>query len=124
MNITDMIEKVKKHPDFQNAGMILCHNGVMRNSSKDGKPVSELIVTYDRKKLEEVCSRMKERPGIIEVLCEVREGTLQPGDDIMFVVVAGDFRENVFPVLIDTVDLVKRDVTRKREILGGNCNDD
>ena len=33
----------------------------------------------------------------------------------MYVVVAGDFRENVFAALMDAVNLIKRDVTRKVE---------
>ena len=58
---------------------------------------------------------MKERQGIIEVLAEVKEGTLLPGDDIMYVVVAGDFRENVIEALMDTVNMIKKDVTKKSE---------
>ena len=116
MDLMEMIEKLKSHPEFHKAGMILCHNGVVRNSSRDGKPVSELIVTCDRERLDEMLAVMKERPGIIDVIAEVREGTLRPGDDIMLVAVAGDFRENVFPVLKEMVSRIKNDVTRKKEI--------
>jgi len=116
MNLMEMIEKLKSHPDFHKAGMILCHNGVVRNSSRDGKPVSELVVTRDRERLDEILSDMKKRPGIIDVIAEVREGALCPGDDVMLVAVAGDFRENVFPVLKEMVNMIKRDVTQKKEI--------
>jgi molybdopterin synthase catalytic subunit len=95
--------------------MILCHNGIVRGTSRDGKPVAELTVKADHHRLGEILVEMKARPGIIEVLAEVREGTLQVGDDVMYVVVAGDIRENVFPVLEDTVNTIKRDVTRKTE---------
>ena len=116
MNLMEMIEKLKSHPDFHKAGMILCHNGVVRNSSRDGKPVSELVVTRDRERLDEILSDMKKRPGIIDVIAEVREGALRPGDDVMLVAVAGDFRENVFPVLKEMVNMIKKDVTQKKEI--------
>jgi len=43
MDLTDMIKKVKSHPDYKKAGMILCHNGVVRETSRDGKPVSENV---------------------------------------------------------------------------------
>jgi molybdopterin synthase catalytic subunit len=115
MALMDLIAQVKAHPEYHRVGMILCHNGVARGTSRDGAPVTRLEVTADRARLGEILAEMKARPGIIEVLAEVREGTLQVGDDVMFVVVAGDFRENVFPVLMDTVNAVKRDVTRKRE---------
>ena len=115
MNLEDLIGRIKRHPDYGRVGMILCHNGVARGTSRDGAPVTRLEVTADRVRLGEILAEMKARPGIVEVLAEVREGTLAVGDDVMFVVVAGDFRENVFPVLMDTVNAVKRDVTRKRE---------
>ncbi len=115
MNLMDMILRVKSHPDYKNAGMILCHNGVVRNTSRDGTPVSELFVKVDRKRLEEILSEMKQREGIVEVLAQVKEGRLFPGDDIMLVVVAGDFRENVFQTLKDAVEAIKTEVTSKTE---------
>jgi molybdopterin synthase catalytic subunit len=116
MNIADMIERLKAHPDFHKAGMILCHNGVVRNSSRDGKPVRELTVRCDREKLSSIIAETKKRPGIIEVFAEVREGTLHPGDDVMLVAVAGDFRENVFSALMDAINMIKENVTSKTEI--------
>jgi molybdopterin synthase catalytic subunit len=116
MNLSDMLGAVKAHPNYKNAGMILCHNGVVRATSRDGKPVTELTVKVDRERLEEIIAEMKKRPGIIEVLAEVREGKLSVGEDVMLVAVAGDFRENVFPVLMDTVNAIKKDVTRKTEL--------
>lgn len=116
MNLTDMMKKVKNHPDYHKAGMILCHNGVVRGTSRGGHLVSELLVKADRQRLAGIIEEMKKRPGIIEVLAEVAEGKLRVGDDVMFVVVAGDFRENVFPVLMDTVNAIKKEVTKKTEV--------
>ncbi|MBN2254491.1 MAG: molybdenum cofactor biosynthesis protein MoaE [Deltaproteobacteria bacterium] len=115
MNIQEMIDQLKKHPDFHQAGMILCHNGVVRATSRDGAPVSELTVNADKKRLDEIVAAMKERPGIVDILAEVRDGTLSPGDDVMLIAVAGDIREHVFPVLQDMVNMLKRDVTHKTE---------
>jgi len=116
MNLQEMIDKVKMHPDYPKVGMILGHNGVVRSTSRDGKPVSELTVSVSRKPLQKIVDDIRQRPGIIEVLVEIREGKLYPGDDVMFVVVAGDFRENVFSALMDAVNRIKADVTRKVEI--------
>jgi molybdopterin synthase catalytic subunit len=55
-------------------------------------------------------------PGIVEVMVEVREGRLYPGEDIMYVVIAGDIREHVFAGLMAAVNLIKAEVTRKIEI--------
>lgn len=116
MDLSDMIRKVKEHPEYHKAGMILCHNGVVRETSRQGKRISRLVVKADSKRLAEIVAEMKKRLGIIEVLAQVNEGSLTAGDDIMFVVVAGDFRENVFPVLMEAVDLIKKDATQKREM--------
>ncbi|MEA3470317.1 MAG: molybdenum cofactor biosynthesis protein MoaE [Thermodesulfobacteriota bacterium] len=116
MDLMKMMEKMKAHPDFKKAGMVLVHNGVARNTSRDGRPVNELTVKADREMLKEIVSSAKKRPGIVEVLADVKEGTLRPGDDIMLVAVAGDYRENVFPVLMETVEKIKRSVTKKTEL--------
>ena len=116
MDLLEMIRKVKAHPTYHDAGMILCHNGIVRATSRDGKSVKELIVKVNRSRLAEIVAEMKKRPGIIEVLAEVREGKLGVGDDVMYIVVAGDFRENVFPALMDAVNMIKEQVTRKTEL--------
>jgi len=115
MELVEMIKKVKSHPDFHKAGMILCHDGVVRGTTRGGEPISELTVKANRPRLEEIVAEIKSRPGILEVLVEIREGLLHVGDDVMFVVVAGDIRENVFPALMDTVNRVKAEVTEKEE---------
>ena len=115
MDLSDLLKKIKSHPEYHNVGMILCHIGVVRATSRDGKPVTELDVHVDRNRLAEIIAEMKKRTGIVEILAEVREGKLMPGEDVMMVAVAGDFRENVFSVLMDTVNAIKKDVTRKTE---------
>jgi molybdopterin synthase catalytic subunit len=116
MSLMDLISKVKAHPDFARVGMILCHNGVVRGTTRGGRPVTELNVKADRARLAEIIVEMKGRPGIVEVLAEVREGKHRVGEDVMYVVVAGDIRENCFPALEDTVNAIKRDVTKKTEV--------
>jgi molybdopterin synthase catalytic subunit len=55
-------------------------------------------------------------PGIVEVLVDINEGRLKVGDEILFVAVGGDIRENVFNALIKVVDLIKKKASHKREI--------
>ena len=58
---------------------------------------------------------MHQRPGIVEVAVQLFEGYRRIGDDVMLVAVAGDIREHVFPVLEETVERLKREVTHKKE---------
>ena len=115
MNLAELVERVRKHRDFGKVGMMLCHNGVVRATSRDGSPVSEVTVRLDRKRLAEVLADIRAMPGIVEALAHVNEGTLQVGQDVMYVVVAGDFRENVFNAMIAAVNRIKADVTSKEE---------
>lgn len=115
MDLAAMVERIKARPDYNRVGMIVCHNGVVRGSSRDGKPVVRLEVAVDRKRLAEILAEMKGRKGIIDILAEVYEGELQVGDDIMNVVVAGDIRDNTFPVLTEMVTAIKRQVVVEKE---------
>jgi molybdopterin synthase catalytic subunit len=111
-----MIDSIKKHPDYHQAGMILCHNGVVRDASRDGRKVSGLTISVDHEKLRQVVETYKKKPGIVEILVEIAENKkLVVGDDVMFLVVAGDIRENVIAVLKDTLNAIKTTVTQKTE---------
>ncbi len=115
MGLAEMIERIKSHPNISEAGMILCHNGIVRETSRDGYPVKGIEIRVNEDRLASLLGEMRRRPGIVEVLAEVREGRLMVGEDIMWVVVAGDIRDNVFPVLMDTVDRIKKEVAKKVE---------
>jgi molybdopterin synthase catalytic subunit len=111
-----MIDTIKKHPDYHRAGMILCHNGVVRDTSRDGRKVSGLTLSVDHEKLRRVIETYKKKSGIVEILVEIAENTnLAVGDDVMLMVVAGDIRENVITVLSDTLNAIKTTVTQKTE---------
>jgi molybdopterin synthase catalytic subunit len=116
MNLNALIEKIKQHPDYQRVGMILCHNGVVRSTSRNGREVSGLTVAVDHEKLNRIIEAQKKRPGIVDVLVDIAENRLLAvGDDVMHLVVAGDIRDNVIPVLADILNAVKSDVTQKTE---------
>jgi molybdopterin synthase catalytic subunit len=115
-SIEDLIRKVKSRPDIHRAGMILCHNGIVRASDRSGsKQVRTLRVSPDRDKLKEIAAWGESQTGIIAVLIEAAEGELQIGDDLLYVVVAGDLREHVFETMRGVVDRVKADGVAKTE---------
>lgn len=116
MNLENMIKQVKSHPDYPEAGMILCHNGVVRKASREGQEVTGLSVQVDHEKLKEIVETQKKKKGIIEVLVDINENkTLGVGDDVMFIVVAGDIRENVIETLSETLNRVKSEATSKEQ---------
>jgi len=116
MDINLMLEAIKKHPDYEKVGMILCHNGVVRGTSRDGRAVEGLRVAVDHEKLAHIISEQKKIAGIVDIKVEIAEDRdLAVGDDVMLLLVAGDIRENVIAVLTDTLNLIKGTVTSKTE---------
>ncbi|UCD77391.1 MAG: molybdenum cofactor biosynthesis protein MoaE [Desulfobacterales bacterium] len=116
MDINKMIREIKKHPDFNRVGMVLCHNGVVRATSRDGRKVRGLRVAADHKRLKQILTEQKQKPGIIDIKVEIAENRdLAVGDDVMLLLVAGDIRENVIAVMTETLNLIKSSVTAKTE---------
>jgi molybdopterin synthase catalytic subunit len=116
MQITNMLNQIKRHPDFAKVGMILCHNGVVRATARDGRKIKGLKVTVNHEKLEQIISEQSQKSGIIDIQVNIVENkNLAVGDDIMHLIVAGDIRENVISVLKDTLDAIKMQATNKTE---------
>ncbi len=82
----------------------LVHNGIVRACPRgDHSPVNRVEVWVDQAKFE----------GIYRVLVEARSGTLRSGDDLLFLIVAGDIRENVKPALALLLDRIKAEAIEK-----------
>jgi molybdopterin synthase catalytic subunit len=116
MDINKMMQEIKNHPDFDSVGMVLCHNGVVRATSRDGCKVKGLRVAADHEKLRRILAEQKRKPGILDIRVKIAEDRdLFVGDDVMLLLVAGDIRENVIAVLTETLNLIKSTVTEKTE---------
>ena len=110
------MQEIKKNPDFDRVGMVLCHNGVVRATSRDGRKVKGLRVAADHERLRQILAEQKQKPGILDIRVEIAEDRdLSVGDDVMLLLVAGDIRENVIAVLSETLNLIKSTVTEKTE---------
>jgi molybdopterin synthase catalytic subunit len=111
-----MLEQIRRHPDFNKVGMVASHLGIIRGHSRDGRKVTGVEVTYDMDVLKDIVNQIKSMPGIVEALVEVTPGLLKVGDEVMYLAVGGDIRENVFPALIKGVEMIKSDASKKREM--------
>lgn len=118
MDISKTIARLKAEPGFaDNVGMVLTHNGVVRGwSRKDRADVTAIEITIDNDRIEALRQEFEAKPGIWRVVVEAHGGSLQPGDDVLFIVVAGDIRENVTPALVDLLNRIKSEAVSKREI--------
>lgn len=116
VSLDSIIRKVKSSPNISKAGMILCHNGIVRDFSRVGqRGVRQLSVKVDKAVLETVKSWALNQPGMVAVEIEALEGDFQVGDDLLFVVLAGDVRENVFAVMRELIEKIKTTCVSKKE---------
>ena len=108
MDLPAIINQMKQHPEIGNAGMVLYHNGIVRSFSREGQEVTGLEVKVDRERLDEILAEARATPGIVEVLVHINaDKPLMVGDDVMFLAVAGDIRENVIDTLGRTLNRIK-----------------
>jgi molybdopterin synthase catalytic subunit len=110
------LEEVKRTANPEDLGMILVHNGIVRGTSKSGKPVRAMKLSYDQKKLNSILPIFREKPGIVEVKVWINAGNLKVGDDIMFLLVAGKLRTDVLPVFEELLSLIKSEIVTEEEI--------
>ncbi len=114
--VDQWIEEIKRDCDPQSLGMILVHNGIVRATSKEGKPVAGMVLTYDEELLESTARAFRKKDGIAAIKIWINRGELHIGDDIMYVLVAGRFRTDVLPVLQELLTIVKTRIVQEKEI--------
>ena len=109
------LEDVKRKVDPSLLGMILVHNGVVRATSKGGKLVTGMKLSYDQAKLQSSVGLFKAREGIVDIKVWINEGDLQVGDDIMMLLVAGRLRTDVLPVFQELLSIIKNEIVKEQE---------
>ncbi len=112
-----LIDEVKQKDGFsEHVGMMLVHNGVVRAWSRnDHTPVTALQVHPDIERLHAICRELEQQPGIFAIAAESAAGILKPGDDVLYLVVAGDIREHVKATFSELLDRVKKEAVVKQE---------
>jgi molybdopterin synthase catalytic subunit len=110
------LEEVKQKANPEDLGMIMIHNGIVRGSSKSGRPVQGMKLSYDENRLNSVIPTFKQKTGIVEVRAWINSGNLKVGDNIMFLLVAGRFRTDVLPVFEELLSLIKNEIVTEEEV--------
>ncbi len=114
--IDDWLREVKQRASPEDLGMILVHNGIVRGTSKSGKPVRAMKLSYDQKKLNSIIPAFRQRTGVAEVKVWINSGNLKVGDNIMFVLVAGRFRTDILPVFQELLSVIKNEIVIEEEV--------
>jgi len=123
-SLPDMISAVKTKKGFRKAGAIALFIGVVRGETLSGKKVRKLTLEAYEEKADEtltnICDDLRKKRGIVDVQIHHLLGEFSAGEDLVYVLVAGDHRKSVFPVLEEAVERYKREapIFKKEYIVG------
>ncbi len=109
----EAIVNMKDKSDFPRAGAVAAFIGVVRGETEKGEKVEKLMLEAYEEKANEIltmiCNDLRKRPGIVDVQIHHLLGEFSVGEDLVYVVVAGSHREDVFPVLEEAVERYKKE---------------
>ena len=120
------LAEAKAHESAPKIGMYLTHNGIVRQTARekvrsgaeDTHPVTGMLFSYDREKVDAVIRDTYEMDGIYYIKVWLNEGELTVGDDIMYVLVGGDIRPHVIDGLQYLVGRIKNECVTEQELHG------
>lgn len=117
------LREAKSCPDAGKIGMYLTHNGVVRETARaavrDGAqsaPVRGMRFSCNREKTDAAVAAAQAMEGVYYVRAWLNEGELEPGDDIMFVLIGGDIRPRVMAAMQFLVEKLKSECVTEQEI--------
>jgi len=114
ISVLDLISNSKKSDNFKKAGAIALFIGVARGETLEGEKVQKLTLeAYEEKAnevLAKICDDLSKKPGIVDVQIHHLLGEFNVGEDLVYVLVAGSHRTDVFQVLREAVERYKSEV--------------
>jgi len=113
LSLLNALNSVRDKPNFNKAGALAIFVGVVRGETTKGEKVEKLeLEAYEEeanKLINKICEDLKKEKGIIDVQIHHFLGSFEVGEDLVYVLVAGAHRQNVFPVLEKAVERYKRE---------------
>ncbi|HJH31508.1 MAG TPA: molybdopterin synthase [Methanosarcinaceae archaeon] len=108
-----LIKRVQKNPAIRKAGAIGTFTGIVREYT-DGLQTQVLeFEKYEEMadaSIDLICTELKQKDGIMDVVIHHKTGRVEPGEDIVYIVVASSHRTQLFPVLSEAIERVKSEV--------------
>ncbi len=119
------IEEAKKADNADKVGMYLFHNGVVRETPRavvrQGEKLEDLVkkieFSYDEDKVNRAIEEAYTYNGLYYIRVWLNQGTIDLGDDIMYVLIGGDIRPNVIDGLQRLVGKIKTECVVEKEII-------
>ncbi len=111
--LSEIIESIKNKPDFNKAGAIGVFIGVVRGETKRGEAVKKMrLEAYEEetnKVFNGICEDLRKRAGVIDVQIHHLVGEFRVSEEVVYAVVAGAHRTDVFQALNEAVERYKKE---------------
>ncbi len=108
-----LIAKIRRSGGIEKAGAIGTFTGIVRAVTKDTRTEFLEFEEYSglaQQKMDGICTLLKERDGVVDVLVHHRTGIIRAGEDIVYIVAAAAHREQLFQVLREAIERLKLEV--------------
>ena len=110
-SVIDLINNARRSEKCEKTGAMTLFIGVARGNTLEGEKVKKLkLEAYEEKAnevLDKICDDLAKKPGITDVQIHHLLGEFDIGEDMVYVLVAGSHRTDVFPVLRVAVERYK-----------------
>ncbi len=122
-NLQDVIDGIRRNADYDKTGAIGLFIGVVRGTDNESQEVQKITLeAYEEKAnevLEEICSDLQQREGIVDVQIHHMLGEFKIGEELVYVSVAGSHRPEVFSVLRQAVERYKHEapIFKKEQVV-------
>jgi molybdopterin synthase catalytic subunit len=114
LSLQDLINFAKTNSKRDYIGAIATFTGVVRGYTHEGNNVQKLeLEAYEEAAehaLQTIADELRKEPGIVDVLIHHLIGTFTIGEEIVYVVVTGRSRKEVFSTLMTAVERYKHEV--------------
>ncbi|OKY78661.1 MAG: Molybdopterin converting factor large subunit MoaE [Candidatus Methanohalarchaeum thermophilum] len=121
VSLQEIIREIKDSDKIKEAGAIGSFTGIVRGFRGEKKVEYLFFEKFEEKSEDEINqieNKLKNRDGIVDARIHHKKGKLKVGDDIVYIVIASEHREELFKSLSDAIDLVKSKVPIwKKEVL-------
>ena len=123
--LNSLVRKIHTTNSIKKAGAIGTFTGIVREIT--GKTKTEYLefeqyAGIAREKLDKICSKLKTKDGVVDVLMHHKTGKISAGEDIVYIVVAAGHREQLFLALREAIERLKEEVPiwKKEHTLEGD----
>lgn len=117
------LAEAKASENAAQCGMLLAHNGVVRQTAKaqvrEGQAmpaVARVEFSYDEEGLQQALEDALTWEGVYYVRAWLNEGALEVGDSIMYVLIGADIRPRCIDALQRLVGHIKNNLVVEKEV--------